>query len=117
MRLDDGIARVLRMADEPSSGSLPILDYTEVFASYYANRTVGFARFFTAQANNQQIDVMIRIQRFGVSISDIIVLEPTYDTDLADRYKVLQVQQIVDEDGLFMTDLSLERLVGVNEPQ
>lgn len=117
MRLDDGIARVLRIAEQPSSGSMPILEYEEVYASYYANRTVGFARFFTAQAHDQQIDLMIRIQRFGVSVADIVVLEPSYDTDLAGRYHVIQVQQILDEDGLYMTDLSLERMEGVNEPQ
>lgn len=117
MRLDDGIARVLRMVEQTSSGSLPILNYEEVYASYYANRTVGFARFFTAQAHDQQIDMMIRIQRFGVSVADVVELEPTYDTALSGRYRVIQVQQIVDEDGLFMTDLSLERLEGVHEPQ
>lgn len=117
MRLDDGIARVLRLSAQTSSGSLPILNYGEVFASYYANRTVGFVRYFTAQAHDQQIDLMIRIQRFAVNVADVVELEPTYDTDLAGRYRVIQVQQIVDDDGLFMTDLSLERMEGVHEPQ
>lgn len=116
MILDRGIAEVWRESASTPSGSMPKVPKQKVFSSYYGERTVGFTRYFTALAHDDQIDLLVRIQRFGVTTADKIILQPVTEDGTAGTYNVVQVQHITDEDGLLMTDLSLERTEGVDEP-
>lgn len=116
MLLDRGICEVWRESISTPSGTLPQTTTTKVFASYYGERTVGFNRYWTAMAQDNRIDLLIRIQRFAVSTADKVVLDPVTPDGTAGTYNVLQVQHLEDEDGLLVTDLSLERTEGVNDP-
>ena len=64
MELNAGIATILRGRNTAENGEMPHIVYDEeVFRSYYAEKTVGFQRFYTAQSNGSQADLLIEIQR------------------------------------------------------
>lgn len=71
---------------------------------FYGERTVGMSRYYTALAENRKTDLLVRIWRDpSVTTTDLCVIN-------AEQYRILQVQHLADEDGLKVTDLSLERL-------
>lgn len=112
MLLDAGVITISApdgLASTP--GGMPVDTYAEYYQGYYAERTVGVNRYWTAKSNQDQIDQLVRIHRLGsVRTNDLVRLAPFYDTAEAGAYKVLQVQHVEDEDGLPATDLSLERV-------
>lgn len=119
MNLDSGIATIWRGRDRAKPGDKPdIVHDTKFFVSYYGNKTVGINRYWTAQAHNDQADLLVQIQRkSGISpANDRIQLAPSFDVDDAGFYKILQVQQVQDEDGNPMTDLTLERIENLESP-
>lgn len=116
MQLDSGVAKIKRIVDAGDNGSLPIETFETVFESYFGEKTVGINRFFTAKAHDDQIDLFIEIQRYRVRTADRVEIMSFMEPDINGMYKVIAVQHIADDDGLPMTDLSLERIEGVNEP-
>ena len=117
MLLDRGTAEVRRESQLTPSGNMPQANKAKIFESYYGERTVGFNRYFTAMANDSRADLLIRIQRFDVSIADEISLISVLGNGEPQIFKVVQVQHLTDEDGPLMTDLTLERTEGVNDPE
>lgn len=115
MTLDSGVL-IIKHPTVTSTGAMPVPSYTQVYEGYYAERTVGFNRYFTALAADDRIDLLVRIQRFVASTADLAVLTPSYPDGTAGTYRIIQVQHLADEDGLFVTDLSLQRMEGVNDP-
>ena len=118
MLLDSGIATIWRGRNKAEPGNKPdIVCDQEFFTSYYGNKTVGINRYWTAQANNDQADILIEIQRkSGISATDKVQLTPSFDDEDAGYYKILQVQQVMDDDGNPMTDLTLERIDNLESP-
>lgn len=112
MLLGDGIATIWRGRNSASAGSMPSIVYdVKLAASYYGDKTVGVTRYWTAKAHDDRADLLIEIQRCAkVSTADRCQVEPCGDTGAAGMYKIIQVQHVVDADGLPMTDLTLERL-------
>ena len=115
MTLDSGILKILRPTVE-ADGGLPRPTYKVAFSSFYANRAVGFNRYFTALSADTRADLLVRMQRFACNTGDLVRLIPSYPDGTAGTYKIIQVQHLEDEDGLFVTDLTLERTEGVNDP-
>lgn len=115
MLLDAGIAIIWRGVNIAIPGSMPVVEYTQqYFASYYGDKTVGVQRYWTAQAHDDRADLLIEIQRnAGISTADRCQLQPAYDEAAAGMYKILQVQHTLDKDGQPVTDLTLERTVGL----
>ena len=116
MTLDSGLLTVKRPTVQ-ADGGLPQPIYTEVFRGYFAHRTVGFNRYFTALAADDRIDLLVRIQRFAASTKDLVELTPVFADGTGGVYHIVQVQHLTDDDGLLMTDLSLQRTEGVNDPE
>ncbi len=112
MRRDAGIATIYAKRETAEAGLMPAPVWDTVKAtSYYASRTVGMARYWTAQGHNDQVDLLIRIDRnAAISTRDRVILSPFTIETPGGWYKILQVQHITDEDGLLATELSLERL-------
>lgn len=112
MRRDAGIATIYAKRETAEAGLMPQPAWDVVKAqSYYATRTVGVTRYWQAQGHNDQIDLLIRIDRnASISTRDRCYLSP-WTIETADGwYKILQVQHVTDEDGLLATELSLERI-------
>lgn len=111
MILDAGTATISRQVEAAGTGGMPTYTTTQVTESYYGNKTVGVNRYYTAKANNDQTDLLVEIQRCGsVRATDVCTLASFEDDGISGSYRILQVQHVVDEDGLPMTDLALERI-------
>lgn len=112
MELNAGIATILRGRNTAGNGEMPNIVYDDqIFKSYYAEKTVGFSRFFTAKANDTQADLLIEIQRCGsIRPSDICRVQSFYDSGVSGDYVVIQPQHVVDDDNLPVTDLTLQRI-------
>lgn len=113
--LDSGELTVWRGENISPPGGMPVLQYRQVWASYYENRTIGVTRHYTAQQHGDRADVVARVQRTYVinPAEDKVILHP-YDHEDGNAYKVTQKQDITDENGLLMTDLTLEREDGID---
>lgn len=118
MLLDNGIATIWRAVWSGDPGQMPKRTFSqELFNSYFGNKTVGITRYWTAQAHDAKADLLIEIQRnSGISVADRCQLTPFFDGELSGYYKILQVQHVTDENGLPMTDLTLERIDAIDEP-
>lgn len=118
MRLDSGTVTVYSRRETADAGLMPAPVWDTVrCVRYYANRTVGVTRYWTAQGHNDQIDLLIRIDRVAtITTNDRVYLQPYTRETVGGWYKILQVQHITDEDGLLATELSLERLDDI-EPE
>lgn len=116
MILDTGIAEFYHPAEQEPGGMAPV-EGVKFLRCWYGERTVGLTRYWTAKQNNDRIDKLIRINREGawkdIGADDTCVLSD------GDRYKVLQVQVVRDEEaGMDVCDISVERIgekgVGTN---
>ena len=111
MLLNDGKATVSRRTNTASAGSMPIYNDVPFYESMFGNKTVGISRYWTAKANDRQADLLIQVQRNGaIRVNNICELESFKDDGLSGAYEIIQVQHLVDEDGLEKTDLTLERI-------
>lgn len=89
---------------------MPVLKYTQIWGSYYEDRTVGIQRYYTAMQHDSRVDAMVRVNRtYEVQpAGDRVVLSPFSHED-GSAYRIIQIQQVLDDDGLPATDLTLER--------
>lgn len=106
MTFDDGVVRIYLISDISVNGNMPVegLVYDEAF--HFGYYTLGINRFYTAKAAKQQIEAVIDIPGWKPYQSDLTVAVMEDDT----QYIVRLVQPILDEDGLRITRLSLERI-------
>ena len=118
MLLNDGVATIWGPAETGEPGGKPKTKYTDkVYMSYYGQKTVGVTRYWTAQAHDGRADLLVEIQRFsGVTTAQRVQLAPQVDTGLAGYYKIIQYQHLTNENGLTVTDLTLERIGALDEP-
>lgn len=113
MTLDSGVATVWRGRNAAPAGALPNYVYDKkITSSYYADKTVGLQRFWTAKAHDDRADLLVEIERCSAisAAEDQCEIAPYMDLDAAGMYKILQVQQVTDNDGLPKTDLTLQRI-------
>lgn len=113
--LDSGVLEIWRGSNVAPAGSMPVMKYAQIFESQYEDRTVGVTRWYAAKRNGDRADYLVRINRnYGISAaSDLVVLRPFSHLD-GDAYKIDQIQQVLDDDGIWMTDLMLERVEGLD---
>ena len=113
--LDSGELTVWRGVNTSPPGGMPVLTYQQVWGSYYENRTIGVTRYYTAQQYGDRADVMVRVHRtYLISpAEDRIILNP-YDHEDGNAYRVTQKQDVLDDNGLPATDLTLEMDEGID---
>ncbi len=105
MLLDSGILRVCTLEDTAEPGGMPSERLVEKSQHWYGERTVGYGRYFAAGQANERVDLLVRVwEDRSISTLDYCILEG------GAQYRIVQVQQLTDEDGLRVTDLSLERM-------
>lgn len=118
MVLDAGVLKILRGHNEAENGDPVHMVYDiEIFRSYYGEKTVGIQRFYTAKSVDSQADLLVEIQRCGAVLAnkDVCRLKSFKDSGISGDYKILQAQQVLDEDGIPMTDLTLQRIDPIEE--
>lgn len=103
MVFDDGILKVYSLQDVSEKGDKPEFEYIYLNSHYFSYSTVGVTRHYTAKANNELIENVVKIyQDRSIKIDDVIEIEN-------DFYKVLLIQHTVDEDGIKISTISLSR--------
>lgn len=111
MLFDGGMAVISRRSNTASAGDMPVYEDVPYYSSGFGNKSVGISRFWTAKANDRQADLLIEVHRNGyIRVNDRCTLESFKDDGLSGEYEIIQVQHVLDEDGLEMSDLTLERV-------
>lgn len=121
MNRDNGIVTIYRQTNTAGAGDMPSYSWTQVFQSYYAERTVGVNRYYTAMAQNDQVDMLIEIapikdlstatDRAGIDRAYFGLPEVQGDNNI--YFRIVQIQYSVGDDYLPVTLLSLERIEGL----
>ena len=76
-----------------------------VLVCWYGEKTVGMNRYYAAAQANVRVDMLVQVEKDSAIMADMYAL-----TEAGEQYRIAQVQQVEDEDGLFWMDLTLERL-------
>lgn len=121
MLLNSGIMILYRQSNVAQPGEMPEYAWKETWRSFYGEKTVGINRYYTAKAYDDQTDMLIEVQRNRdiSSTTDRVGINRQYfgmqevEGDNNIYFRITQIQQITDEDGLPMTDLALERVGGL----
>lgn len=104
MTFDDGILTICTTKDVSKPGMKPEIRLAEKERFYFGYDTLGINRYYTALQANQQIEAVVNIPGWSeISPLDICVMENDR------QYKIAMIQPMLDEDGLRITKLSLER--------
>lgn len=102
--LDAGIVSICKLQDTSPPGSMPAMALKEYARMYFEERTVGITRAYLAKGVNQSIDLLRRIWYLGaVKIGDYAIINN-------EQYRIDNIQHLLDDNGLRVTDLTLSRL-------
>lgn len=105
---DAGIVTICVLNNTAQAGQMPVEVLSPVFDAMYESRTVGYNRQYAARGVNEQVDVLARIWRSTEARAGMYaVISMSEDNG---QYRITNVQQLLDDDGLKVTDLTLTRL-------
>lgn len=105
--LFEGKLKIYSLRNIGADGRMPVEALVEKSEAYYGERVVGFSRKYAAMGVDQRVDKLVRIWRDeSISVHDYAIL----DGVISEQYRVDNVQPLLDEDGLKVTDLTLYRL-------
>lgn len=103
--LFEGKVKIYSLQNVAAQARMPVEMLVEKSEAYYGERVVGFSRQYAAMGVDQRVDKLIRIWRDEtVSVRDYAILDDGH------QYRIDNVQHLLDEDGLKVTDLSLYRM-------
>lgn len=105
MTYDDGILRICTVSNAAKPGKKPVERLTEKSKHYYGYDNIGVTRHYAAKQANQQISCVVNVPDWNdIRATDICILEE------GTQYEVEFVQPMLDENGLRMMKLTLERV-------
>lgn len=117
--MDAGIVTICNLVNQAEEGDMPAdvlevaKDSSENSLIYqFGERAVGYNRQYAAAGVGERVDMLIRIWRSPVRIGQYAVLTDYFgqENEAGDQYRIDNVQHLVDDDGLQVTDLTLYRL-------
>ena len=110
---DAGIVNICDLINEAADGEMPKEKLQKLRAHMYEERIIGYGRQYAAKGVNERVDMQIRIWRDAqVHIGQYALLSD-YEGQVnegGDQYRIDNVQQVLDSNGLKVTDLSLFRM-------
>ncbi len=105
MTFDDGILAICDVINAAPPGKKPVYALKEKAAYYYGYEKLGVTRYYQAKQADQQVECVVAVPGWeDIKTTDICVLEGGV------QYKIAMVQPGKDDNGLRMTELSLERI-------
>ena len=116
--MDDGLCllctleNVAEPGDMPREVLRPVKDGDVTAEWQFESRKIGYNRQYEAKGVSERVDMLIRIWQAPARIGMYAVLSE-YDgqeNPNGDQYRIDNVQQLTDDDGLKVTDLTLYRL-------
>lgn len=105
MLFDSGTLTLCTLENTAQNGQMPHERLVPCERCFYGERTVGYNRQYAARGVNERIDLIARIWQSRAARADMVAV-----LDTGAQYRVTLAQQLLDEDGLRVTDLSLERM-------
>lgn len=106
--MDAGTLSLCTLVNTAAPGLMPDERLQEVNKSYFEERVVGFSRYFTARGVNEQADLMVRVWRMPDAAAGMYAVLAQSEHD--GQYRIVQVQHLLNDDGLKVTDLTLARM-------
>lgn len=116
---DAGIVTICKLeniapqGDMPREMLVPLKDEDDnVLTWQFEERVIGFSRQYNAKSVEERVDMLIRIWRCPVRIGMYAVLTDYegQDSPDGDQYRIDNVSNNTDENGLKITDLTLYRM-------
>ena len=95
-----GLCGIYTLQNTASPGLMPTEKLVIVTTAYYAERTVGYGRFYAAAGANRQVDKLIRAFNTSIDESDMYVI-----LEDGKQYQVDLMQKVGDH-----MDLTLKRV-------
>lgn len=116
MPFDSGTLTVWRGVNNSPPGGMPSMHYSQIWGAYYEDRTIGIQRWYTAQQHGDRPDFLVRVPRIWElsTATDRVILSPFGWQDTGNAYRIIQIQQVLNEADLPVTDLTLERDDGID---
>lgn len=105
--MDSGIVSIYALTNTAVPGDMPKYGLTLKSRQYYEERVIGYGRQYEAKGVNERVDLIARIWRSPVRIGDFAIIEDSPDSG---QYRIDNVQNLLDDDGLQVTDLTLYRV-------
>lgn len=105
MTYDEGLVAICELENIAAPGAMPKEQLIKKNTLFFGDRTVGFSRQYAAKGVSEQVDRLIRTWRENtIRIGMYAVMED------GKQYRIDNVQHLLDDDGLRVTDLTLRRL-------
>lgn len=106
--MDAGHIAVCDLINTGEEGQMPVEMLEIVTEADFEERVIGLTRQYAAKGVNEHIDLLARIWRDGsVRIGMYgVVTDSEYDG----QYRITNVQHLLDDDGLKVTDITCERI-------
>ena len=106
---DGGEAKIYKITDTSQPGDMPTEGIVLQSTYLFEERSIGMTRTYMAMQSNAKVDRLIRIwQDRSADVGCVCVITDGIETDT--QYRVVANQHTVNENGLKVTDLTLERL-------
>lgn len=103
--LDSGIVRICELVQLQPNGGMPSFRLETKFSVFYGERTVGVTRLYSALGANQKIDALIRVwENRDILVDMFAVMED------GSQFRISEIQHLKDDDGLKVSDLTLEKV-------
>ncbi len=104
MTFDSGSASVYKVTNTAENGKKPKKGLALIGQHYFGFQTLGVNRYYTALQAHQQLEAVIAVPGWEpVPVEAVVILESGL------QYTVRMAQHALDENGLQITRLSLER--------
>lgn len=111
--MDDGIIKICDLTNLAPDGDMPRNQLTVLDSMYFESRTVGYNRQYAAKGVNEQVDMLVRVWRNNTVHIGMFAVLTNYEgqvNESGDQYRIDNVQHLLDDDGLKVTDLTLSRM-------
>lgn len=111
--MDDGIIKICDLTNLAPDGNMPRNQLTVLDEMYFESRTVGYNRQYAAKGANEQVDMLVRVWRNNTVHIGMFAVLTNYEgqvNESGDQYRIDNVQHLLDDDGLKVTDLTLSRM-------
>jgi len=107
---NNGKIKIYQVSEVSEPGGMPVEGIYELFAHFnFEERKIGITRRHMAMQDNQKIDRLIRIwQDRYIEVDFICTINDGFNADA--QYRIAKVDHFRNDDGLKLTDLTLERL-------
>lgn len=110
--MDAGMVTLCTLENIAEDGDMPAEKLVKGSEWQFEERIVGYGRQYEARSVNMRVDMLIRTWRCPARIGMYALLTDYegQENEAGDQYRIDNVQQLTNDDGLKVTDLTLYRV-------